>query len=139
MKSLLLPLLLCLSLTACKSGDDPAPVAADPLVGRWQADQERIVIYSKTGAVSRDNTNTVTNYLEATATALTFSAPGTGTTTSTYTFPYTRSGEALTVTGVSSSTVKVLARSLTASTFTYETTTTRADGTVGVSSLPFHR
>jgi hypothetical protein len=144
MKIALLSALLLGGLLACKSsGSDPTPTPtppADPLLGHWQADTKRSVWYNLDGSTAKDNIITDVVYtLDVTPTTWTVVATySNGAKTSNAT-TYTRSGETLTIVGITSVSNQTSAKSLTSASFTYQEDITQPRGTKAIETWSYHR
>ena len=134
-----LPLVLFPALLAGQSGCKKA-AAPDPLVGHWQSQSVSMLITDAAGQVINPGaTVPLDGKLDVTATTLQFTF---GIGSSAVVGPletYTRNGEELTLGGRVTPDGHIYARALTASTFTYELTLTRSDGSVAFRRYPFHR
>lgn len=143
MKPLLLPLLLCIGLSACKSGNDPAPVAADPFLGHWETTSSRQVKYDASGKVAADQTVQIASQLDVTATTLTFMTKQPNGTTSKEVDTYVRNGESITITpgaGGTPSDGPSFVRALNAQSFTLELNGRRTSGQpYYINSTGYHR
>lgn len=136
MKSYLLGVLL-LTLASCSKKAAPEP---DPFLGPWQAQTGSMTVVNATGQVLSANAPVAADYtLVVTATTLQFTfGTGNGAIVG-QPVAYTRSGETLTLAGLTSPSQQFYARSITASTFNYETTSHYADGSVATTRYFYHR
>jgi hypothetical protein len=137
MKHFLLTALSLALFTGCHKKEDPAP---DPFLGHWQAESySYVVVDTKGQATGPTQTAASAIALEVAATTMQFTY-GTGSAAKADApIHYTRNGEVLTSDSPTKATQGFFARSLTATSFVFEQTDTRSDGSVFIIRTPFHR